>query len=206
MTSSLTSLPLYQPSDDKKLADRIFKTAIDGLLYLDHDVHTDNRGFYSELSLIPDLEKVINHPFIIKQINQSHSAANVVRGFHAEGWNKLVTVITGKALSVLADTRPDSPTFLNKEYFLLDQSESALDGCLFIASNIANSICVLEGPVDYLYCVDTLYRDRDTSGDSAISLFDPDLDIAWPIDKNQMIISDRDRATTTLRKLYPEKF
>ena len=58
----------------------------------------------------------------------------------------------------------------------------------------------------YSYAVDKLYKDRDKSGDVAISLFDPDLGVDWPIDKKNIVVSQRDINTISLREKYPEKF
>ena len=66
------------------------------------------------------------------------------------------------------------------------------------SKGLGNSLCVVNGPVDYLYAVDALYRERDTSGDQAISLFDPELAIPWPISREQMIISERDKQSVNL--------
>lgn len=196
----------YQPLPTLQVAERIYKTNFTGLYYLDHALFPDDRGSFAELALIEDLESVIKHPFAIAQLNLAHSKNNVIRGFHAEGWNKLVTLVRGTAFSALLDLRPNSPTFGQVETFLLGDSEKALHGCLFIPIGIANSVCVTHGPVDYLYCVDRLYRDRDPQGDAAISLFDPDLKVPWPIAREDMILSGRDADAVTLRHKYPNKF
>lgn len=203
MTTSTSTFSLENAS---QLAPSIYGTSIHGLYVMHQHRHHDERGFYVELARVPDFEPVIGHPFVAKQLNQAHSVANVIRGFHAEGWNKIVTVTRGRAFCALADIRPDSPTFGKVETFMLGVGESALPAALYITQGIANSFCVLEGPVDYLYLVDALYKDRDRRGDQAISLFDPDLNVTWPIPKEQMIISDRDLNSVTLRELYPHNF
>lgn len=203
----VTNLPLYSIDEANKLADRIYKTQIPGLFYINTQVHTDDRGFYREVALIPDLDTVRKEKFEVKQLNHSTSNTNVARGIHSESWNKLVTVTHGVCLCVLSDIRPDSPTFLKKEYILLGFGENnPLPGAIFITQGIGNSFLTLEGPSDYIYAVDSLYRERDTSGDTAVSLFDEDLAIAWPVAKEDMLMSDRDKASVTLRTLYPEKF
>lgn len=202
----VSTLPLYIVDEKNKLTERIYSTAIPGLLYIDSPLNADNRGFYREFALIPDLEQVLGINFQVKQLNHANSKKNVVRGMHAEDWNKLVTVTHGACLCVLADIRPDSPSFLKKEYFLLGQGENTLPGSLFITKGIANSMCIIDAPVEYVYAVDELYRERDTSNDVAISLFDEDLAITWPIPKEEMIISDRDKNAITLREKYPTKF
>jgi len=197
---------LYQPTKDKQLTDNIYQTKIKGLFYLKRNSFSDNRGFFAELAHLSQIEKVIKNPFIIKQINHSQSLDNVIRGFHAENWNKLTFITAGLAFCVLVDIQPQSDTFTQTESFRLGFSDNALTGSLFISSGIANSICVLKGPVEYTYCVDKLYKNRDKKGDQPISLFDPDLNISWPIPKQQMIISQRDKNAATLRQLFPEKF
>lgn len=196
----------YKPTEENKLREGVHKTSINGLLYIDRTMNTDNRGFFSEVVKIPELEQIIGQEFVVKQVNHARSETNVVRGIHAEGWNKYIFVVTGLCFAAIVDVRPESETFGNKEFFLLGSGENALNGCLFLPSGVGNSVCVLEGPVDYLYLVDRLYADRDKAGDVAISIFDPDLNIPWPIAKEDMIISERDTNTITLREKVPEKF
>lgn len=196
----------YHPTKDLEIKDGVHKTNIDGLFYLAFNHFPDNRGFFTEVGHIHKIEEVFGQPFKIAQVNHSRSLKNVVRGMHAEGWNKLVTVTNGVSFSALADVRPDSKTFGKVETFLLGINGQALKGSLFIASGIANSVCVIEDPVDYIYCVDKLYKDRNPADDQAISVFDKDLNINWPIKKEDMVISDRDKQAITLREKHPEKF
>jgi len=197
---------LYQPIKAKQLTENIYKTKIKGLFYIKRNSFSDNRGFFAELAHLPQIETVIKNPFVIKQINHSQSITNVIRGLHAEDWNKLTFITTGLAFCALVDINPQSETFAQTETFRLGFADNALTGSLFVTSGIANSICVLKGPVEYTYCVDKLYKDRDKKGDQPISLFDPDLNISWPIPKQQMIISQRDKNAVNLRQLFPEKF
>lgn len=196
----------YKPTSDSQVAKGIYKTAIDGLLFIDKSVFEDSRGFFTEVVRLPEVEAVIGKPFNVRQVNHARSEQNVVRGIHAEGWNKCTFITRGKAFCALVDVRPESKTFLVKEYFLLGEGEGALAGVLFLPSGIGNSLCVIEGPVDYIYLVDRLYKDRDPSGDAAISLFDPDLAVQWPIPKEQMVISSRDENAVSVREKFPEKF
>ena len=202
----MVSPNLYEPKPELEIKDGVFKTAIDGLFYLAPNFFPDERGFFAELGHTYKIEEIIGIPFKIAQINHSRSLANVVRGLHAEGWNKLIVVTSGVAFSALADVRPDSPTFSKVVITMMGPDDGGLKGAWFITQGIANSVCTVKAPVDYLYFVDKLYKDRDLSGDQAISLFDPDLNIAWPIPKDKMIISERDRNSVTLRQKFPQKF
>jgi dTDP-4-dehydrorhamnose 3,5-epimerase len=197
----------YQPESRLLIKKNIYQTPLSGLYYLSHTIFPDDRGYFTQLSEIPDLESVTQVNFSVAQINLATSNTNVVRGFHAENWHKLVHVLSGAAYCALADVRPDSTTFGQVVNFTLSMDKSkGLPGSLFISPGIANSICVLEGPVNYLYHVNALYKDRNPADDIAISVFDPDLHVSWPIPKKDMILSERDLSAITLRKKFPEKF
>ncbi len=184
----------------------ITKTKIDGLFYLEPNQFSDKRGFFAEIVHLPELEKEINKPFTIKQVNHARSLTNVTRGLHAENWNKLIRVASGTAFCALADVRPGSATFGQVETFILGQGEKAQAGSLFVSQGIANGYCAISGPVDYIYLVDKLYQNKKPEDNQAISLFDPDLNISWPIPKEKMLLSSRDQNCKTLRQLFPQKF
>lgn len=195
--------PTTPGSELTPLSDNVFQTALPGLLVLTSNQHPDERGFYAELVKIPNIQAYLEQPFAPIQINHSHSKQNVIRGFHAENWNKLVTVILGECFSVFVDVRPDSPTFGHKISFTLGTSGDARYGCVFIPKGVANSTLALSPTVEYLYFVDQLYEDRDTSGDVSISLFDPDIDAQWPVEKKHLIMSERDKNAVSLKERFP---
>lgn len=195
---------LFKPDRKNEVAEGVFETGIKGLWYFERKQRDDNRGFFAEIAQINKIEKLIGQRFVIKQINYSRSLDKVVRGMHAENWKKLITVTCGLAFCTLADIRPESETFGKAVSFRL--GEGGLAGSLFMEEGIANSFCVLNGPVDYIYCVDRLYSERNIQGDVAISLFDPDLKIEWPIKKEEMVISKRDKNSVSLRQRFPDKF
>lgn len=193
--------PLFTPTDTTPHA--LHPTKIDGLFYISPKCFEDARGFFAETAQTGLISQEIGKEFVIKQCNLSSSNERVARGFHAEGWNKLVKVMSGTAYCVLADIRPDSPTFLEVEHFLLGNSSDVLQGSLFISSGIANSLCAIEGPVLYSYGVDLLYEQRDKAHDQAISLFDSTLDIQWPFSRQELIFSQRDARGIELHELHP---
>lgn len=177
----------------------INKTSISGLFVIERPTYPDERGFFREIFRLDELEQEAGIKFNILQANHARSYPNVIRGLHAESWNKLVYPIRGKVFSVIADIRPDSPTFAKCETFRIDNNSHK---ALFIARGLANSVCVDGKEIaDYLYLVDAYYGGKDTR---AVAWDDPDLAIDWPI-KNPLI-SDRDRNNPTLRELFPEKF
>jgi len=193
----------FQPLPDNLLQDGIYKTDFPGVFFISQTPFPDERGFYSEIARIPELNQVLETPFNVVQSNLSSSKKFVVRGFHGENWNKLITPLTGACFSVLADTRPDSPTFGQTLAFNFSPDAH---GSIYVPAGVANSFLVLEGEVKYIYLVDALYKDRDKSFDLSINLFDPDLKVEWPIPKKQMIISERDQKAVSLRTKFPDKY
>ncbi len=205
----MLNIPLYQPTETDHLADGIFKTSLPGLLFIQSQKHTDKRGYFSEVARLPELNTVLDKPFKPVQINHAKNRKNVIKGFHAEGWNKLVTVPNGVAFSVLLDVRKDSPTFGKWQAFLLgDDAEfpNALYGALYIPRGVANSVLVMTETLNYFYFFDKLYKDRDPKKDVAINLFDPTLNIPWPVEKDKLIISERDQKAVNLNDLYDVEF
>lgn len=177
----------------------IKKTSIPGLLVLERPTFVDERGFFREVFHLDELEKVTGEKFNLAQWNHSLSKPGVIRGLHAENWNKIVYCVTGKMFTAIVDLRVDYGTFGKVETFILNEENKI---ALFIPKGLANSVCTAgEDDVNYLYLVDEYYDGTDTK---AIAWDDPDLAIKWPV-KDPMI-SERDKKNSTIRQLFPEKF
>ncbi len=175
------------------------KTAIEGLLILKRLTHKDDRGFFKEIFHIDEIEETLGIQFKGLQMNHAFSMPKVLRGIHAENWNKIIYPVNGKVYVAIVDIRPDSPTFGKFETFTMSD-ENRIG--LFISKGLANSYCITgEEAVDYIYLVDSYY---DGSDQKAVAYDDPDLNIEWPI--KDPIISDRDKNNPKLRDLFPEKF
>jgi dTDP-4-dehydrorhamnose 3,5-epimerase len=197
---------LYQPHSSLQLTPHFYRTPLKGLFYFQAKKHADQRGFFSEIIKLPELEQVVGFEFQPKQVNYAQSKTNVVRGLHAEGWNKLVTVVSGQIFSAIADIRPHSETYKQTVNFKLSYDENQNFGNgLFISQGLANSICVLQGPVRYLYLVDELYENRHKKDDLSISIFDPELDINWPLAREEMILSKRDENAVSLQSAISQQ-
>lgn len=192
----------FQFRDENLLSDNIYKTSLEGVLFLKQTSNPDQRGWYSELAKIKELNQVLKKPFLVEQLNLSCSNTNVARGFHAENWSKLIIPLAGECLSVLADFRPNSQTFKQTLAFKMGKSEQNFKGAIFVPPGVGNSFLVTKGPLYYLYCVDALYKERDKNGDLAIALFDPELNVEWPIDQDKMVVSPRDLNSITLKQKF----
>lgn len=177
----------------------VTKTSIDGLLILKRPIHSDERGFFREIFHLDEIEKTLGIEFKGVQMNHAFSKPKILRGIHAENWNKIVVPLNGEVFVAIADLRPNSPTFGKTETFTINDDNRI---ALFLSKGLANSYCVVsDEPVHYVYLVDSYY---DGSDQRAVAFDDPDLAIDWPID--DPIISERDRNNSTLRQLFPDKF
>lgn len=166
---------------------------------MERPTFSDERGFFREIFHLDEIEKTLDIPFRGVQMNHAYSKPGVLRGIHAENWNKIIYPVNGQVFVAIADIRVDSPTFGKVETFTID-GENRI--ALFISKGLANSYCILgEKGVDYIYLVDAYY---DGSDQRAIAWDDPDLKINWPI--KDPLISDRDKSNPNLRDLFPEKF
>jgi dTDP-4-dehydrorhamnose 3,5-epimerase len=176
-------------------------TDIYGLLVVRWPTHDDERGFFRQTYQIREIAEALGREPVLRQGNHSHSVPGVLRGFHAEPWDKLVYVVRGHALAAIADIRPDSPTFGEARTFMLGEPPHGERIRLFIAEGLANSFLTLgEEPVDYLYDVSDYWRpDIDKP---SVAWDDPDLAVDWPL--ADPVLSDVDRANPTLRELYPD--
>jgi dTDP-4-dehydrorhamnose 3,5-epimerase len=99
-------------------------TAIAGLLIVRWETHGDERGFFRQTYQIRELAEALGREPVLRQGNHSRSAPGVLRGFHAEPWDKLVYVVRGQAMAAIADIRPESPTFGEVATFHLGDSEA----------------------------------------------------------------------------------
>ncbi len=175
-------------------------TDIEGLLVVRWETHGDERGFFRQTYQIAELAEALGREPVLRQGNHSRSQPGVLRGFHAEPWDKLVYVVRGLAFAAIADIRPDSPTFGEVRSFLLGD-EPGERVRLFISVGLANSFCTLgDGPTDYLYDVSDYWRPGIDK--RSVAWDDPDLAVEWPV--AEPILSEADRANPTLREMFPD--
>lgn len=177
----------------------IKQTSMEGLLVLKRPEHRDERGFFKEIFHLDEIEEILGMQFKGVQMNHAFSHPKILRGIHAENWNKIICPINGEAFVAIVDIRVDSPTFKHIETFIINDENRI---ALFLSKGLANSYCITgDEAVHYIYLVDAYYDGTDTR---AVAWDDPDLAIDWPI--KDPIISERDKNNPKLRELFPEKF
>ncbi len=173
----------------------IEETPIAGLHVVRQPTHGDERGFFRQTYQRSELTEALGRMPTFAQGNHSRSDPGVLRGFHAEPWDKFVYVARGTAFCAVADIRADSPTCGEVATFLLGD-EPGERVRLFVSEGLANAFCTLT-EVDYLYDVGAEWRPDVPK--RAVAWDDPDLAVAWPV--AEPIVSDADRANPTLAEL-----
>lgn len=173
-------------------------TAIDGLLVVRWDTHGDERGFFRQTYRVDELAEALGREPVLRQGNHSRSDGGVLRGFHAEPWDKLVYVVRGTAFCAIADVRPDSATFGEVATFTLGDAPGERIR-LFVAEGLANSFLTLT-ETDYVYDVGGYWApDVDKR---AVAWDDPDLAVRWPV--GSPTVSPADRGNPRLRDRFPD--
>lgn len=107
--------------------------------------HIDDRGYFQETFKLSAIHNELGVDFHVKQINQSKSAAGVVRGIHwadvPPGQAKYVSVARGEIIDFVVDLRTESPTFGRWQAFNLSES----NGCaVFIGNGLGHAFLSLE--------------------------------------------------------------
>ena len=153
----------------------------------DLPVHGDNRGWFKEnwqrekmiAAGLPDFGPVQNNISF-------NDAVGTTRGIHAEPWDKLVSVATGRIFGAWVDLR-EGPTFGAVFTTELDPSRA-----IFVPRGVGNAYQTLEPDTAYTYLVNDHW-----SPDAAytfLNLADETAAIAWPIPLDEVEISDKDLA------------
>ncbi len=170
--------------------------SIAGLFLVTSPTFEDGRGFFREHYRHSELTAALGRAPQMRQGNHSRSCAGVLRGFHSEAWDKLIYVVRGTAMCVVADTRPESPTFGRHESFLMGDPPGEHIR-IFVSEGLSNAFyCFTE--VDYLNDVSAEFRPERRAG---VLWSDETLAVTWP--SRSPILSDVDANLPTLRALYP---
>ncbi len=177
---------------------QVSRTAIPGLLRIDLPVHGDNRGWFKEnwqrekmVALgLPDFRPVQN--------NISFNAqAGATRGIHAEPWDKLVSVATGRIFGAWVDLR-DGPTF-----GAVVTAELGPETAFFVPAGVGNAFQTLVDATAYSYLVNDHWSAEARDSYTFVNLADEQLAIRWPISLDQADCSEADRTHPRLRDVSP---
>ncbi|MDN4162485.1 bifunctional dTDP-4-dehydrorhamnose 3,5-epimerase family protein/NAD(P)-dependent oxidoreductase [Nocardioides abyssi] len=175
---------------------RVDSTDIPGLLLVHLDVHEDARGWFKEnwqrrkLTDLgfPDLGPV--------QHNVAHNhRRGTLRGVHAEPWDKLISVVTGRVFGAYVDLRAGD-SFGRVVTVEADPSVAVL-----VPRGVGNAYQTLEDDTSYSYLVNDHWSPDATY--VAVDAADPALAIPWPIPVADSVMSEKDRANPRMAEVEP---
>ncbi|MDP3856072.1 dTDP-4-dehydrorhamnose 3,5-epimerase family protein [Phenylobacterium sp.] len=169
---------------------RFKATGIDGVVIVDLDAMSDERGAFARLHC-PEEFAAAGYPFTPLQTSLSRNLkAATLRGLHYEASPheeaKLVRATRGAIFDVAVDLRLGSPTYLRWTGAEL----SAENGrALLIGKGLAHGFVTLTDDTDVLYQIDRIFEPGHGRG---ARWDDPAFAIAWPV--KPLVMSDRDAA------------
>ena len=152
--------------------------------------HADPRGSFGRV-FCRDEFAAHGLPAEFVQASASVSVqAGTVRGMHHQrpphGEAKLVRCVRGAIHDVIADLRPDSPSFMRWEAFELREGGDAM---LYIPPGCAHGFQTLAEQTEVLYQMSTPYAPEAAAG---FRFDDPAFGIAWPAPVT--VIAEKDLA------------
>jgi dTDP-4-dehydrorhamnose 3,5-epimerase len=171
-------------------------TALEGTVLIAPTVHGDERGFFVETFRAETWG--IDAPFV--QDNHSRSKRGTVRGIHFQthpGQGKLVRCARGTVWDVVVDLRRASDTYGQWEGFELDDVHGRQ---LWIPVGFGHGFLVLSDVADFVYKCTNYY---DPQTEAGISFEDPDVGIEWPLARDELLFSERDRDAPRLADIDP---
>jgi dTDP-4-dehydrorhamnose 3,5-epimerase len=176
----------------------LIKTKLDGLVVLKPTVFKDNRGYFMESYNQKNINKLLGNVNFV-QDNESESTRGVLRGLHFQKppytQAKLVRCLKGSVLDVVLDLRKDSKTYGIFETISLTEENKKQ---LFIPKGFAHGFIVLSKSAIFSYKVDNYYNSDSESG---VLWSDLDLNIDWKINKNEIIVSEKDKNLPTFNEI-----
>jgi len=180
---------------------KVIKTEITGLLIIEPDVLSDDRGFFFEsFSKLRYDELGVKYDFV--QDNISKSKKGTIRGLHYQigdkAQGKLCQVIEGEVLDVVVDIRFNSPTF-GKHFSQILDSEMKLQ--LWIPPGFAHGFSVLSEEAIFSYKCTNYYS---KAKERSILYNDSDLNIDWRIPNPK--VSEKDLNATLFKNIEKDFF
>jgi dTDP-4-dehydrorhamnose 3,5-epimerase len=176
----------------------LIKTKLDGLVVLKPTIFKDNRGYFMESYNQKNINKLLGNVNFV-QDNESESSRGVLRGLHFQKppytQAKLVRCLKGSVLDVVLDLRKDSKTYGIFETISLTEENKKQ---LFIPKGFAHGFIVLSKSAIFSYKVDNYYNPDSECG---ILWSDLDLNIDWKINKNEIIVSEKDKNLPTFNEI-----
>lgn len=174
-------------------------TDIPGLLIFDVTSVGDERGYFQEKFQKAKLVAAgLPETFNVVQNSLSYNKeAGVTRGFHAEPWDKYISVVTGKVFAAYVDLRKGD------SFGKVVTVEITPNVAVYLPEGVANSFQTLEPDTYYLYSVNAHWSADNYDKYCFVNLDDPAIGVNWPISLDSAVMSDRDKNHPLLKDVTP---
>ena len=173
-------------------------TDIPGLLIFDVTKVGDDRGYFQEKFHKAKLVAAgLPKAFNVVQNSIAFNKKGVTRGFHAEPWDKYVSVVNGEAFVAYVDLRKGD-SFGTVVTLTLNPEKA-----VFVPAGVGNSYQCLTDDLYYIYSVNQHWTPDAYEKYTFVNLADPKLGVTWPIALDQAILSDKDRNHPMLADAKP---
>lgn len=174
---------------------RIISNDLNGVLKIETEVHSDDRGWFCEGYNKESFRKLgINIDFIQDNFSLTKHKGTI-RGLHYQHASyeqtKLFRCIKGKVLDVVVDIRVNSPSFFKWKSYELSEEQFAW---ILVPKGFAHGFQSLTDDCLVQYKVDEYYSKEH---DYSIFWNDPHLKIDWPI--TNPILSEKDKNAPCLK-------
>jgi dTDP-4-dehydrorhamnose 3,5-epimerase len=179
---------------------RVETTPVPGLLVMHLPVHEDNRGWFKENWQRAKMTALGLPDFDPVQHNVSfNTSRGATRGFHAEPWDKFVSVASGRVFGAWVDLR-EGPSFGRSCWIELDPSVA-----VFVPRGVGNAFQTLEDATAYSYLVNDHWSANASDEYTFVNLADPTVAVPWPIDlsASDVEMSDKDKHHPMLDEVAP---
>ena len=160
--------------------------------------HKDQRGFFSEIFSQPTLAAAGMELEVVQENFAFSVQPHTVRGLHFQApyaQDKLIQVVRGAIFDVAVDLRRGSPWY--GQYVSAEISADNWNQIL-VPVGFAHGLVTLEPNTAVIYKVTAPYSPEHEGG---VRWDDPDLQIPWPVNAQQALLSERDQAMPLLSEL-----
>ena len=161
---------------------------IEGVWLHTPKVWPDDRGTFHEVFKLSMISEQLGRDFQVKQVNQSTSAAGVIRGIHwtdsQEGQAKYVSCPKGAIWDVVVDLRLDSDTYGEWDARILSEENGQ---SLLISEGIGHAFLALENETVANYLCTSEFN---PAADKTINPLDPTLGISFSNKAEEFGVSD----------------
>jgi dTDP-4-dehydrorhamnose 3,5-epimerase/reductase len=176
----------------------ITRTPIPGLLVISLDMRSDNRGWFKENWQREKMTDLGLSDFGPVQHNISfNNRVGTTRGIHAEPWDKLVSLATGRIFGAWVDLRPGDG------FGRCFTTEVGPETAIFVPRGVGNAFQTLADRTAYSYLVNDHWRPAAKESYTFVNVADETLAINWPISLEQAEMSEADKAHPRLADVTP---